>query len=65
MCSGGSGLVTFHWVKGLDEPYPDFNTWHTCQNPDSMLHWALENAIPVAPSIERTPGIVELEDAPY
>ena len=27
-CNSGMGLVTFHWVKGIEEPYPDYNSYH-------------------------------------
>ncbi|KAF2738044.1 hypothetical protein EJ04DRAFT_391514, partial [Polyplosphaeria fusca] len=42
-CNSGTGLVTFHWVEGIEDPYPDYNVAHQCRDPESMLHWALEN----------------------
>ncbi|KAF2245318.1 hypothetical protein BU26DRAFT_409759, partial [Trematosphaeria pertusa] len=43
MCNMGMGLVTFHWVEGLEEPYSDYNTYHQCRDPDAVLDWAVRN----------------------
>lgn len=37
MCHDDLSLVTYNWVKGLDVPYPNFNTYHTCKNWDTFL----------------------------
>ncbi|KAE9367279.1 hypothetical protein N431DRAFT_320380, partial [Stipitochalara longipes BDJ] len=43
MCNADLGLITFHWVKDNPTPYPDFNTWHTCRDPEAILALAKEN----------------------
>ena len=38
MCNSGVGLIMFHWANGLDEPYPDYNTFHQCRDNDAVLN---------------------------
>ena len=40
MCKADTTLVTFRWVEGVHEPFPNFSNWHRCRNWDSIVHWA-------------------------
>ena len=40
MCNADAGLLTYRWVKGHDEPFPNFNTRHRCRNFESLVEWA-------------------------
>ncbi|RAH55362.1 hypothetical protein BO85DRAFT_479814 [Aspergillus piperis CBS 112811] len=37
MCNDDLSLVTYNWVQGLEIPYPNFNTYHTCKNWDTFF----------------------------
>lgn len=37
MCNDDLSLVTYNWVQGLDIPFPNFNTYHTCKNWDTFF----------------------------
>ncbi|KDR76723.1 hypothetical protein GALMADRAFT_33089, partial [Galerina marginata CBS 339.88] len=43
MCSADGGMITFEWVRGMDIPYPDFNTRHQCRNFEKILAWVHDN----------------------
>ncbi|KAF8907012.1 hypothetical protein CPB84DRAFT_1769237 [Gymnopilus junonius] len=45
MCSADVGMITYEWVKGFSEPYPDFNTKHQCRNFDKILEWGYKQAV--------------------
>jgi hypothetical protein len=64
MCNSGTGLVTFHWVRGIEEPYSDYNTYHQCRDPDAVLEWAIANAVPNAPQPIRRDGALEMNSHP-
>jgi len=55
----------FHWIEGLDTPYPDYNTYHRCRDPDSVLDWALENAVPVSQPLNKPPEAFAMAGPPY
>ncbi|GLA27767.1 hypothetical protein AnigIFM63326_004985 [Aspergillus niger] len=55
MCNAGVGLIMFHWVEGLDDPYPDYNTYHQCRDYDAVLDWALKNTVPLRSPVSRKP----------
>ncbi|KAJ2976378.1 hypothetical protein NQ176_g4989 [Zarea fungicola] len=65
-CYGDTGLITFHWVKGNPVPYPDFNTWHQCRDPEAILEWSKQREAPVTVPVrkERFEWIVEMPHAP-
>lgn len=65
MCNSGTGLVTFHWVKGSEEPYPDYDTYHQCRDPELVLDWALRNAVPASMPFGRPADVFELAEAPF
>ena len=47
-CNADVGLYTAVWVKDYNEPYPDFNTQHTCRNFDKIRDWALNQELNVS-----------------
>lgn len=44
MCTADSGIVTFRWVKGTPNPYPDFNTRHQCRSWEKLTNFAKSRA---------------------
>jgi hypothetical protein len=65
MCNGGTGIAMFHWIEGQEEPYPDYNTFHQCRDPERVLDWALENAVPIRQPLRRAPEDFALAGPPY
>ncbi len=65
MCNSGTGLVMFHWIEGLDTPYPDYKTFHQCRDSDAVLNWALENAVPIKTPLQRSPEAYAMLSPPY
>lgn len=61
MCIGDVGVVTFDWVEGLPNPYPDFNTWHQCRDFEKIFAWFDEHAVPARVEVN---GVVPLKEAP-
>ncbi|KAI1179765.1 hypothetical protein F4777DRAFT_574590 [Nemania sp. FL0916] len=64
MCNGDTGLITFHWVEGNPVAYPDFNTWHSCRDPEAILASAKAHEAPMKLQITKTQGIVEMPTPP-
>ena len=64
MCNGGTELITFHWVKDIPNPYPDFNTWHSCRDPEEVLELAKKREAPIKHRVLKTEGIVEMPKPP-
>ncbi|KAG9246876.1 hypothetical protein BJ878DRAFT_246986 [Calycina marina] len=60
MCNAGTGVAMFHWIKGDDQPWPDYNTLHQCRDPEMVLEWSLQNAVPVQGSFTKPEGALEL-----
>lgn len=65
MCQAGNGVVVFHWMDDQDDPYPDFNTYHACRNPERVLSWALEHTVPITGPIKKPQGVTSLRKPPY
>ncbi|CAG8951422.1 hypothetical protein HYFRA_00007338 [Hymenoscyphus fraxineus] len=63
-CRSDSQLILFHWVQGWEGPVPDFNTWHRCRNPDTVLDWAANHSAPLTERIVKPQGVAELPDRP-
>ncbi|KAI1191195.1 hypothetical protein F5B17DRAFT_426840 [Nemania serpens] len=64
MCNGDTGLITFHWVANNPVPYPDFNTWHSCRNPEEILAFAKEREAPMRQQVTKTQGIINMPTPP-
>ncbi|KAH8592567.1 hypothetical protein B0O99DRAFT_517225, partial [Bisporella sp. PMI_857] len=52
-CRSDTGLVMYHWVKGYEDPIPDFSTVHTCRDPEEALHWTKARAVQLTQGILR------------
>ncbi|KAJ5798675.1 uncharacterized protein N7503_006180 [Penicillium pulvis] len=65
MCNSGVGLIMFHWVEGLDEPYPDYNTFHQCRDYDAVLNWALDNSVPIEFPLTRKSEDYAMKKPPF
>ncbi|RYC59691.1 hypothetical protein CHU98_g6528 [Xylaria longipes] len=64
MCNGDTGLITFHWVAGNPVAYPDFNTWHSCRDPEEILALAKEREAPMRQQVTKTQGIINMPTPP-
>ncbi|KAI0973734.1 hypothetical protein F4678DRAFT_486889 [Xylaria arbuscula] len=64
MCNGDTGLITFHWVEENPVAYPDFNTWHSCRDPEAILASAKAREAPMRRQVTKTQGIVEMPTPP-
>ncbi|EED83399.1 predicted protein [Postia placenta Mad-698-R] len=62
MCTGDTGLVTFHWVEGHVSPWPDFNTWHQCRDYEKIMEWRDERVVHLP--LEISEDIARLKEAP-
>lgn len=52
-CYGDTNLITYHWVKDNPVPYPDFNTWHQCRDPEAILAWSKAREAPIDRLMEK------------
>ncbi|KAF2838637.1 hypothetical protein M501DRAFT_975262 [Patellaria atrata CBS 101060] len=50
MCDADVTIIPYRWVKGHADPYPNFNTLHSCRNFDSIREWSVRRQIPDLPS---------------
>lgn len=64
MCYADPQIITFHWVDGWDGPVPDFNTQHSCRDPEAMLKWAKDREAPISEPLPKPPGTIALPDRP-
>uniref|UniRef100_A0A8H7NHC5 Tat pathway signal sequence n=1 Tax=Bionectria ochroleuca TaxID=29856 RepID=A0A8H7NHC5_BIOOC len=66
MCHADVGLVTAHWVRNINHPWPDFSTLKVCRNFDGILDWTLKHQVPPrAPAIlKKPPGVKALASPP-
>jgi len=65
MCTADVGLVTYEWVEGFSEPYPDFSTWHKCRNFDKVLDWNYAHGVHIPKShVSRFPDTIDLVNEP-
>ena len=64
MCNSDLGLITFHWVKDNPTPYPDFNTWHQCRDPEAVLRLAKAQEAVVTHKTLRHGGEIEMPEVP-
>ncbi|KAI1074525.1 hypothetical protein F5B20DRAFT_432849 [Whalleya microplaca] len=47
MCQADVGIVTYNWVEGWADAYPDFSTQHKCRKFDRIVAWADQHSTPV------------------
>ncbi|KAG0698829.1 hypothetical protein DFH29DRAFT_809852, partial [Suillus ampliporus] len=57
MCRGDMTMITYDWVKGAQDPFPNFNIPHRCRNFEKVLEWVDEHRVFVPKS-----KVVHLED---
>ncbi|KAG2148154.1 uncharacterized protein EDB93DRAFT_1084970, partial [Suillus bovinus] len=43
MCRGDITMLTYDWVEGVKDPFPNFNVPHQCRNFDKILDWVDEH----------------------
>ncbi|KAG1842863.1 hypothetical protein DFJ58DRAFT_805453 [Suillus subalutaceus] len=57
MCRGDVTMLTYDWVEGVKDPFPNFNIPHRCRNFEKILDWVDEHRVFVPKS-----EMVRLED---
>ncbi|KAG0700057.1 hypothetical protein DFH29DRAFT_808109, partial [Suillus ampliporus] len=57
MCRGDVAMLTYDWIKGFKDPFPNFNVRHQCRNFEKVLDWVDEHRVVIPKS-----KIVRLED---
>ncbi|KAG1729100.1 uncharacterized protein EDB91DRAFT_839379 [Suillus paluster] len=57
MCRGDVTMITYDWLEGHDDPFPNFNIRHQCRNFEKVLDWVDERRV-----IVPRPKMVRLED---
>lgn len=45
ICHGDISIVTFDWVEGQCDPYPNFHVNRECRNWDSIFQWAKDHHV--------------------
>ena len=64
-CDGDVGVITDNWTQRRKNPWPNFNTWHTCRNFDGIVQWSLDhNVVSYGEKLERPSDILGLERPP-
>jgi hypothetical protein len=63
MCQSDVTMVTYDWVEGLDDPYPNFNIPHQCRDFEKILDWINGHHIYV-PQLIRQEGNIDLPSPP-
>ncbi|OAX44326.1 hypothetical protein K503DRAFT_765137 [Rhizopogon vinicolor AM-OR11-026] len=57
MCHSDVTMITYDWVEGRKDPFPNFNVLHQCRDFEKVLDWVDEHYVFVPPS-----KMVRLED---
>ncbi|KAG1895122.1 uncharacterized protein F5891DRAFT_1281289 [Suillus fuscotomentosus] len=47
MCRGDVTILTYDWVEGVEDPFPNFNTPHRCRNFEfeKVVNWVDEHCV--------------------
>ncbi|KAG2032724.1 hypothetical protein BDR03DRAFT_969352 [Suillus americanus] len=45
MCRGDVTMLTYDWVEGVKDPFPNFNVPHRCRNFEKILNWVDEHRV--------------------
>lgn len=62
-CSADVSLITWKWLRGYANPWPDFRGKHECRNWDDILDWAKDRLYdPTTPRTLVHPDLGPLED---
>jgi hypothetical protein len=46
-CTASTDVITFNWVEGWDQPFPDFKNQHTCRDFEGILEYVNANSVPI------------------
>jgi hypothetical protein len=46
-CTASTDVITFNWVEGWDQPFPDFRNKHVCRDFEGILGHVNANSLPV------------------
>ncbi|TDZ21045.1 Cyclochlorotine biosynthesis protein O [Colletotrichum orbiculare MAFF 240422] len=46
-CTSDLGVLTYAWVDGRDDPWPDFSTQHKCRNFEKVVDWGNKRTVPL------------------
>ncbi|KAG1813508.1 uncharacterized protein BJ212DRAFT_1482419 [Suillus subaureus] len=57
MCRSDVTMLTYDWVEGVEDPFPNFNIPHRCRNFEKVLDWVDGHRVFVPKS-----KVVRLED---
>ncbi|KAG2128640.1 uncharacterized protein EDB93DRAFT_1267429 [Suillus bovinus] len=64
-CRGDVTMLTYDWVKGVENPLPNFNVPHQCRNLDKVLDWVDEHRVFIPKSkVVRLKDNVDLPSPP-
>ncbi|KAG2134403.1 uncharacterized protein EDB93DRAFT_1254523 [Suillus bovinus] len=65
MCHSDVTMVTYDWVEGLDDPYPNFSVPHQCRDVEKILDWIDVHRVHLPSSkLVRLEGNVDLPSPP-
>ncbi|KAG1787794.1 uncharacterized protein HD556DRAFT_1448474 [Suillus plorans] len=65
MCHGDVTMLTYDWVEGVKNPFPNFGIPHRCRNFDKVLNWVDEHRVFVPKSkVVRYEDNVDLASPP-
>jgi hypothetical protein len=49
MCNADVGVISHQWVKGIPDPFANFNTNHKCRDINAVREWIDKRTVPDAP----------------
>ncbi|KAG1787771.1 uncharacterized protein HD556DRAFT_1407595 [Suillus plorans] len=65
MCHADVTMLTYDWVEGVKDPFPNFRIPHRCRNFEKVLDWVDEHRVVVPKSkMVRLEGNVDLPSPP-
>ncbi|KAG1730986.1 uncharacterized protein EDB91DRAFT_1349505 [Suillus paluster] len=65
MCHGDVTMLTYDWVEGHEDPFPNFNVRHQCRNFEKALDWMNEHRVFIPKSkMVRLEGNVDMPSTP-
>lgn len=65
MCRGDVTMLTYDWVEGVKDPFPNFNIPHRCRNFEKILNWVDDHQVHIPKTkMFRVEGTVDLPSPP-
>jgi hypothetical protein len=53
------------YCRGINQPYPNFNTPHKCRNFEKVLDWGIQNAVKIPGGhVSRSGSEIDLPEGP-